>query len=608
MVVAQRHRQIQGMSDDPPKGGVPTYDGVAEKFPRYKEDALQYMFTLEVHKRYLAGPRLVQGLSGVAKVVVRKRLAVDPQWLANPRGAYDLLDHLETNLGQPTLLSASQYIHKFFYQLRRKKNETMTEWTNRHSEALWEASRALQRVSSDENSRNTMREPSRSTAMGTMSESSAGGRTSRPGVETVFDDRVRLQEDWADEPGDEASQNNWSWGDSDWSNWGWRSWRSQEYQPPTSWSCEVEDFLPDHLTGFLLLQRSGLDAHERANILAAIKGSFSVTAVERALKEQWSDEDLLRRDRSHYSAQVAFPEDMVDDDEALLAEGDVPDPEGNPEAFEAFMADQEVIEQALEVINNQRRTLKEARWRQQQVKSGRKFFPPRDYAGQQRRGSPSFGKGKNEGNQKCYRCGGPHSTYNCPAPKRQQAQVSEQAEVAFGAERCDAIPQAEEQVLTVTVSDAIRMGKGVIDSGATATLGSVSALEALGENNRQKFGSDRISIDTETAPVFKFGNNGTTSCLSTAHVKVNCGEKLGDMSIHVHDLSDQPILVSIKALKQLGAVIDFERDEILYKAICPYSVVPAERASNGHLLMPLNGNLLEGAHRRTSSFKSLADE
>ena len=60
-----------------------------------------------------------------------------------------------------------------------------------------------------------------------------------------------------------------------------------------------------HLTGFLLLQRSGLDAGERANVLAAIRGEFSVTSVERALKEQWADDDLLKRDKSHYQAHFA---------------------------------------------------------------------------------------------------------------------------------------------------------------------------------------------------------------------------------------------------------------------------------------------------------------
>eukprot|EP00435_Cladocopium_sp_Y103_P058586 s1303_g20.t1 len=595
------------MSDEPLKGGVPSYDGVAEKFPRYKEDALQYMFTLEVHKRYLAGPRLVQGLSGVAKTVVRKRLAVDPQWLAHPRGAYDLLDHLEANLGQPSLLSASQYIHKFFYQLRRKKNETMTEWTNRHSEALWEASRALRRVSKDETSVNTSRGSSGDHSQRATSEASWSERRAPRPTSTLFDDHGRLpEEDWEEHDAEASSQQGWSWKESGWSGWDWKSWRSEEYQPPPSWECEVPDFLPDHLTGFLLLQRSGLDAHERANILSAIKGTFSVSAVEKALKEQWSDEDLLRRDRTQYSAQVTFPED--DDEEVLWAQERAPDPEGAPEAYEAFMADQEVIEQALETIALQKRTLKEARWRQQQVKSGRKFFPARDYGGQQKRGTSASTTGRADGGIKCYRCGGPHSTYNCPVPKKQQANVSEEAEVAFGADEVLSVQHAEEQVFAVTVSEAIRMGKGVIDCGATATLGSVSALEALGVHNVAKFGEDRISIDPAVTPTFKFGNNGTTSCLSTAHVKVDCGQKVGDMSIHVHDLSDQPILISVKALKSLGAVIDFDRDEIIYKNICPHSVVPTERASNGHLLMPLTGNLLEGAKRRKAAFSSLADE
>ena len=44
---------------------------------------------------------------------------------------------------------------------------------------------------------------------------------------------------------------------------------------------DVQDFLPDFLTGFLLLNRSGLDAHERANILAAIRGEFWVKTVEK---------------------------------------------------------------------------------------------------------------------------------------------------------------------------------------------------------------------------------------------------------------------------------------------------------------------------------------
>ena len=34
------------------KDGVPTYDGTADKLNLYREEALQYLFTLEHHKRY----------------------------------------------------------------------------------------------------------------------------------------------------------------------------------------------------------------------------------------------------------------------------------------------------------------------------------------------------------------------------------------------------------------------------------------------------------------------------------------------------------------------------------------------------------------------------
>ena len=86
------------------KDGVPTFDGTVDKLNLYREEALQYLFTLEHHKMYLAGPRLAQALTGIARTVIRKRLAGDPQWLAHPRGGYDLLEHLERCIGQPSLL------------------------------------------------------------------------------------------------------------------------------------------------------------------------------------------------------------------------------------------------------------------------------------------------------------------------------------------------------------------------------------------------------------------------------------------------------------------------------------------------------------------------
>lgn len=597
---------------------IPSFDGAPEHLASYRDEALAYTFTLEIHKRYLAGPRLAQNLRGVAKTVIRRKLAADPQWLAHPRGAYTLIEFLEQAIEQPTLIQATHQIQKFFYQVKRKKGETMTEWVNRHAESA--AFRALKRVE-DEYVVGTNRTTN-------SSSSSAQGESNRSGwnhsgwwrqPETsqesqIFDDHGRIPEDDEIEP-TEASQydhqgswNHWNWGASGWSQDGWSSWRSAEYQPPQAWQMDVPDFLPDYLVGFLLLQRSNLDALERANVLAAIRGVFSVRSVERALKEQWSDEDLSKRDRSKFQAMVTFDED---DDEALTAEQAVPDFGEDYEAEGAFWAEQTAIDAALTAIQEQKRTLKDARWRQNQARMGRKFYPLSKGKGSE--------KGKGKGKEardgiKCLKCGGPHSTDNCPVRRAQVA--DEHAEVAFS---CDVSQKQDPDQLPAECvwtaqtpsSDLHRTileGKGVIDCGATATLGSVSAVESLMALNQERCGEDRVSVDPSVRPVFKFGNNSAKSCISTVDLGVDLGDRKGKMQVHVHDVANQPVLVSIKALKALGAVLDFESNEVVYKKVCPKSVVPLEAAANGHLLMPLGGDLLKGAIKRKEPLASLKDE
>ena len=54
--------------------------------------------------------------------------------------------------------------------------------------------------------------------------------------------------------------------------------------------------LPSVISGWLLLQRSGLDAQERAPLMAASRNSVELADVEAALRAQWSDSDLTHRD------------------------------------------------------------------------------------------------------------------------------------------------------------------------------------------------------------------------------------------------------------------------------------------------------------------------
>ena len=189
-------------------------------------------------------------------------------------------------------------------------------------------------------------------------------------------------------------------------------------------------FIPEFLAGFLLLHRAGLDPQEKANILAAIRGEFSTASVGRALREQWSDEDLMRRDKSKMGAAY-FANDQ--DDEVLFANEDDDQVLENMDADEreAYFSEQEKVDEALVVIQAQKATLKEARWKQRQMKLGRNFFPPKAMPKGQGKGYKAGG-----GPIKCFNCGGPHKVAECPKRKGTSSaaqNAEEQAEIAFHA-------------------------------------------------------------------------------------------------------------------------------------------------------------------------------
>ena len=332
--------------DEKSRDGVPRYDGDPMKLARYREDALQYYMGVEMKKRYLVGPRLLQELSGVAKTITRTQTIRDPQWLSDPRGVYRLLEFLEKHLQKPSLVEASRHVMNFFYNLQRAKGETMTEWCARHAEALWEASTALRQVQKEHGGKDhgDRREQGRD-PWSEWGRSSQSSRDDGP-----FRDDGRLAEEVDSEApgdGDWKEWGRWSWqGSDDW--WSSGSWKSPAYEPPASWDTSEEIFIPEFLAGFLLLHRSGLEPNEKSNILGTIKGEFNTMSVGRALREQWSDMDLAKRDRQKASALMVEEDDQKayfqEEDDELFLEG------ASSETQAAFHAEQERIDAALEAI------------------------------------------------------------------------------------------------------------------------------------------------------------------------------------------------------------------------------------------------------------------
>ena len=138
----------------------------------------------------------------------------------------------------------------------------------------------------------------------------------------------------------------------------------------------------------------------------------------------------------------------------------------------------------------------------------------------------------------------------------------------------------------------MRAGMGVIDGGATRTLGSVQAVERLLELNQQTKGTSHLlDVNPQDKPTFSFRNASENRCLSTVRVGVSAGGAPGELSIHTLDCGGTPILVSIDTLRRLGAVIDFRDDLMVLRALDAQKIIPLQRSAAGHQLLSLTQDL-----------------
>ena len=124
--------------------------------------------------------------------------------------------------------------------------------------------------------------------------------------------------------------------------------------------------------------------------------------------------------------------------------------------------------------------------------------------------------------------------------------------------------------------------------GATQTIGSVAAVEAILNRNRYKHGVSKLSgVDASNPPSFSFGNSTENRCLSTAKLKISANGAPGELRIHTLDSGSSPVLLSIETLRRLGAVIDFEHDLMVLRNLDAERVIKLERGQSGHQLMDL---------------------
>ena len=82
-------------------------------------------------------------------------------------------------------------------------------------------------------------------------------------------------------------------------------------------------------------------------------------------------------------------------------------------------------------------------------------------------------------------------------------------------------------------ADVMGQCMGIIDSGATACLGSIDALEALALRYLEHEGETQIDVSFDKKPTFGFGNGMSKTCVSTAQLHMEAGEKQGSVEVRM---------------------------------------------------------------------------
>ncbi|CAE7287306.1 unnamed protein product [Symbiodinium sp. CCMP2592] len=526
------------------KDGIPCWSGEAGSFVEYEEAALLWEQSLTWEKRYTAGPRLVQELSGAARRFVAGQSA---GWVAYRGGVKALMDHLRKALGKPRVNEVTDLLALYFKGTKRKANESMNEYITRKTEAYMRASQALKRVQPHYDRDTTTTQ----TSVGTYSRRSSydtmsgWGRqwtpaTEEPGTnETEASTEATANSETGD-TGDDQWQTRWNtWGAS---SWGWSPW------------------------GWYLLADSNLDHAEKNIVLTALGGDFAPQKVAQELRNQFPEGEVRRRDQRRYQSYIG---EAVEE----LSEGGM-----NEEGIALVVDHEETAREAMAALHQAKRTLKEARQKQHPVKQSRKYYQSKPGPA-----TSSTFKPRDDSNIDCLRCGQRgHRAANCPVkPLAAQAENTTGDNGGPGPQQApfvcyhDKIPEDYEHAALsimgagagLTTQEAVSQGLCVVDGGATQTVGSVAAVEAILAMNKKKHGSNRLTaVSTSDPPTFSFGNSTENKCLSTASLKVSAGGNPGELRIHTLDHGQSPVLLSVEALRNLGAIIDFKADLPIFRA------------------------------------------
>ena len=121
----------------------------------------------------------------------------------------------------------------------------------------------------------------------------------------------------------------------------------------------------------------------------------------------------------------------------------------------------------------------------------------------------------------------------------------------------------------------------VLDTGASASIADMEALQRLIDFIFAKFGDVEHYTDREGALEFRFGNGQTKWSYGVLWLKL----PIGWFGVHVMDAPGTPVLISLESMIMMRTVIDLDDFKLELRALS--TVVPLLRSQKGHLTFDL---------------------
>lgn len=144
---------------------------------------------------------------------------------------------------------------------------------------------------------------------------------------------------------------------------------------------------------------------------------------------------------------------------------------------------------------------------------------------------------------------------------------------------------------------------GVIDCGATETVASLHALNAIMQRRFEKYGFEEIRVNPDIQKTFRFGNGRTLKASSYVEIPQTIAGVHTWLGVHSLDTDDRyvPLLLGMRTLQRLSAVIDFGTKTACFPSVSDRFVPLPQCDRTGHLLVDLSSDWID--HRFEESYK-----